>query len=399
MKYNFDKEIDRRGTNSVKWDAMKAYFGSDDLQALWVADMDFETPDFIIDALKKRLDHPVLGYTTVPESYINSIINWQSRRNGWDIRKEWLAYIPGIVKGIGMALEVFTEPGDKVIVQPPIYHPFHLLPTRNGREVVWNPLIERDGGYDMDFEHLESVIEGCKVLILSNPHNPAGLVWDKETLTRLASICHKHGVLVISDEIHSDMPLFGHKHLPFASVSQEAAECSITFAAPSKTFNIAGVVSSYAVVPNDKLREKFFGWLHANEFASPHMFAPIATEAAFTYGEEWLEQMLAYLEENVLFVESFLAEKLPCVKPLRPQASFLVWLDCRELCCRLVGEGASDEQKRAALNDLFIKKAGLALNDGVGFGPGGSCFLRLNIGTTRARLATALESLVAAVEA
>lgn len=384
MIYDFDKEIDRKGTNSVKWDGLKSAFGSEDLLPLWVADMDFETPDFIMDALRKRLEHPVLGYTETPDSYWQSIIDWQSRRNGWKIEKEWLTYIPGIVKGIGMAVNVFSQPGDKVIIQPPVYHPFRNVPTALGREVVYNPLIPVEGGYEMDFKQLETLIDDkCRLLILSNPHNPAGLVWSRETLQRLASICAERGVAVISDEIHSDMILFGGKHIPFATVSEEAARISITFAAPSKTFNIAGVVTSYAVVPDKNLREKFYGWLHAGEMNAPGLFAPIATQAALTQGDEWLSQMLAYMEGNVLFVEDFCRRHFNGkILPMRPQASFLVWLDCRGL-----------DLSHEALLGLFKEKAGLALNDGEVFGPGGEGFMRLNIGTRRPLLEKALHKL------
>ena len=404
MKYDFDKAVDRRGSNCVKWDGMKHIFGGDDLIPLWVADMDFETPDFVMEALRKRLEHPVLGYTETPDSYWQSIIDWQRRRNGWALEREWIEYIPGIVKGIGMVVNVFTEPGDKVIVQPPVYHPFHIVSRELGRQVVWNPLVSgEDSYYRMDFEHLESIIdEKTKVLILSNPHNPVGIAWDRESLKRLAEICHRRGVLVISDEIHSDLTLFGRKHIPFATVSQEAAACSITFAAPSKTFNIAGVVSSYSVIPDREIREKFYGWLHAFEMASPHMFAPIATEAAYRYGEEWLGQMLVYVEDNVRFVEEFCSAHfisacgLPLISPVRPEASFLVWLDCRALFADKTGLKVEGNEKEAAqFLAGFFKDAGLALNEGSIFGPGGAGYMRLNIGTARSILKESLERLSA----
>lgn len=404
MKYDFDRIIDRRGTNCVKWDALEHVFGSSDLIALWVADMDFETPAFIVDALRKRLEHPVLGYTEVPDSYWQSIMDWQRKRNGWVTEKEWIEYIPGIVKGIGMVLNVFTEAGDKVIVQAPVYHPFHIVPRKLGREVLWNPLAAGvDSYYRMDFEHLESIIDDkTKVLILSNPHNPVGIAWDRESLKRLAEICHRRGVLVISDEIHSDLTLFGRKHIPFATVSEEAAACSITFAAPTKTFNIAGVVSSYSIIPNREIREKFYGWLDSFEMASPTMFAPIATEAAYRYGEEWLGQMLAYVEDNVRFVEDFCSSAftvnggVQLISPVRPEASFLVWLDCRALFAYKTGLKVEDNEKEAAqFLAGFFKDAGLALNEGSIFGPGGAGYMRLNIGTSRNILKDSLERLSA----
>ena len=382
--YDFDKIIDRRGTGAFKTDRLKAVFGKEDLHALWVADMDFETPDFIIDALKERMEHPVFGYTVEPEDYRPSICDWIASHHGWEIRKEWLCYIPGIVKGIGMAVNALLEKDEKVIIQPPVYHPFRLVPQKNRREVVFNPLRPtEDGSYEMDFENLEAVCdEKCRMLILSNPHNPAGITWSRETLLKLAEFCHRKGIIVISDEIHCDMALFGNRHIPFASVSEEAAACSITFGAPSKTFNIAGIVSSYAVVPDDDLRARFYSWIEANEMGSAHIFAPIATIAAFRKGEEWRRQMVEYIEGNIEFIIRFCKDNTPQIKPLRPQASFLVWLDCREL-------GLAHEE----LTDLFINKAGLALNDGETFNPGGEGHMRLNVGCPRKILETAMNNL------
>lgn len=386
MKYDFDKPVDRNNTCCVKYDALEAVFGKAGLLPLWVADMDFETPDFIIDALKERLEHPVLGYACELPDYWPSVVDWQKRRNGWEIDPSHLAFVPGIVKGIGMVINVFTEPGDKIIIQPPVYHPFRLVPQKNGREIVWNPLKLTEHGYEMDLEQLESVIDGCRVLILSNPHNPAGVAWPVETLRRLAEICRRHGVIVISDEIHSDMYLFGKKHVPFATVSDAAREISITFAAPSKTFNIAGVITSYCVVPDDSLRERLFSWIYANEMDAKGIFPPVATAAAYRKGESWLEQMLAYVGQNVLYVEDFCREHIPGIVPMRPDASFLVWLDCR-------GLGLDHD----ALISLFVDKAGLALNDGAMFGPGGEGFMRMNVGTRKAVLEEAMERLAAAV--
>lgn len=385
-KYDFDTLVDRRGSGDVKHAAMLQTYGRDDLIGLWVADMDFATPDFIVDAIRERLEHPVLGYTVEPEDFRPAIVDWIASHHQWEVKPEWLSYIPGIVKGIGLVVNCFLEKGDKVIIQPPVYHPFRLIPENNGYEVVFNPLIEqKDGTYAMDFEQLERICDAsCKLFILSNPHNPAGLVWDKETLQKLARFCHAHNILVISDEIHSDMTLYGHKHIPFASVCPEAAEISITFGAPSKTFNIPGVVSSYAVVPDAELREKFFGWLEASELAAPGLFPPIATIAAYRNGEEWRRQMLEYVQGNVDYVTDFCAAHLSGIKALRPQASFLVWLDCRGL-----------KLSHNELVDLFVNKARLALNDGEMFGPGGQGFMRLNVALPRQGLAEALERLKA----
>lgn len=382
--YDFDTVIDRRGTHALKLDALKADFGHADLLPLWIADMDFATPPFVLDALRRRLDHPILGYTAVPDEYYPTIARWLKELHGWHVQPEWLTYIPGIVKGIGMVINVFLRPGDKVIIQPPVYPPFRHAPEDNGHEVVENPLLRQaDGTYRMDFEQLARVAdERCKLLILSNPHNPGGILWDDDTLRQLARFCLSRGILVVSDEIHADMALWGRRHRPFASVCEEAAACSVTFGAPSKTFNIAGVVSSYAVVPDTKLRERFFGWLTANELNEPTVFAPIATMAAFTQGAEWRRQMLRYVEENVRFVEEYCAEHLPAIRPLRPEASFLVWLDCRAL-------GLGHDK----LIELFTDRARLALNDGETFGTGGEGYMRLNVGTPRSILREALERL------
>lgn len=386
--YNFDEIIDRPGSGDLKHEALLPRWGRNDLLPLWVADMDFATPDFVVDALKARLSHPIFGYTIEPADYRPTIIDWSESHHGWKIKPEWISFIPGIVKGIGFVVNVFTKPGEKVIIQPPVYHPFRMTPEDNGREVVFNPLrLREDGYYDMDFDNLSEVCDDkCRVLILSNPHNPAGVCWSKETLQRLADFCYEHNIIVISDEIHSDMALFGNRHVPFASVSERAADISITFAAPTKTFNMAGIVSSYAVISNDDLRQRFYGWLKANELDEPTIFAPIATIAAYQKGEEWRKQMLAYVENNVRFVEDYCREHIPGVRPLRPQASFLVWLNCR-------GLGLNHDK----LLELFIDKAHLALNDGEMFGPGGEGFMRLNVGTPRSVLRQALEQLAKAV--
>lgn len=386
--YNFDEVINRKGTSCVKYDGLKdAYQGKENLIPLWVADMDFATPDFIIDALKKRCEHPIFGYTFDDDEYYASILTWLHYKYNWKAEREWITYIPGIVKGIGLAVQCFTQPGDKVIIQPPVYHPFRLVPTRMGREVVYNPLKLEDGVYKMDFEQLESLIDkDCKMLILSNPHNPGGIVWEKEALVKLAQICSAHGILVISDEIHAEMTYPQFIHHPFATVSPEAAACSVTFMAPSKTFNIAGIVSSYAIVPDAELREKFYSFLEAGELNAGTIFAFTATKAAYTYGAEWLQQMRSYVIENVNFVDEYLKKNIPQIKAYRPQASFLIWLDCREL-------GLSQPD----LVHLFEDKAGLALNDGTMFGKEGEGFMRLNVGCPRSILSKALESLKKAI--
>ena len=386
--YDFNTPIDRRGTHCVKFDALKEMYGREDLLSLWVADMDFATPDFIIDALKQRLDHPVLGYPVQYDGYWQSVVDWIRSHHGWQVEREWMRYIPGIVKGIGMVVNVFTKPGDKIIIQPPVYHPFRLVPEHNDREIVMNPLRWVGDTYEMDFEQLEQVIDDkCKILILANPHNPVGITWSRDTLVRLADIAVKHNLIVISDEIHCDMALYGNKHIPFASVSENAARCSITFGAPSKTFNIAGIVSSYAIVPDEVLREKFFAWLTANEMDMATIFAMVATEAAFTEGEEWRQQMLAHIESNIDFVDEYLKANIPEVRAIKPQASYLVWLDFSAL-------GLPHDK----LIDMLVNDARLAMNDGAMFGIGGEQHTRLNVGTQRAVLEQAMKQLKEAID-
>lgn len=389
-KYDFDKIIDRHGTGALAVDVLNERYGRADLTPMWVADMNFETPEFITEALRRRLDHSLYGYTNIPAEFWPTVTKWIADHYQWNVNSEWMRFIPGIVKGIGFVINVFCKPDEKVIIQPPVYHPFRLTPQGNKREVVMNPLImNEDGSYSMDFDGLARVAdEKCRVLILANPHNPAGIVWDVDTLSRLADFCSERGIIVISDEIHCDMAHPGHKHHPFASVSERAANCSITFGAPSKTFNIAGIVSSYCVVPNEELRRPFFEWLDANELSEPTIFSPIATIAAFKYGEEWRRQMLEYIEANIDFVDNFLKTRIPQIKALRPQASFLVWLNCRAL-----------NLDHDALVRLFVDGARLALNDGEMFGREGRGFMRMNIASPRAVLQDALERLEKAVKA
>jgi len=394
MHYDFDKIIDRTGSGDIKHMDLLRDFGRSDLIPLWIADMEWETPSFITEALQQRLQHSLFGYTKTPANYWHIISQWIADHHQWKVREDWICYIPGIVKGIGMAVYALLEKTDKVIVQPPIYHPFFLTPQGCQHEVVWNPLKERTDkegrliGYDMDFDQLEQVCDNdCRMLILANPHNPIGITWSRETLQRLAHFAATHHLIVISDEIHCDMALFGHKHIPFASVSEEAAHCSITFSAPSKTFNIAGIVSSWAVVPDDQLRQRFYGWMAACELNEEHLFAPIATTAAFLHGETWRQEMIAYLEGNIDFVIDFCRQQLPLINPLRPQASYLLWLDCRAL-----------QLSHEALLDLFVNKARLALNDGEMFGPQGHGCMRMNVGCPRSILRQALQQLKQAVD-
>lgn len=395
------EHIDRRGSYSVKVDALAKYYGSEDLIPLWVADMDFKTPSCVREALEGVLEKGVYGYNFIPDNYFPTIASWLREQQRWEVEQEWLAFIPGILKGIGYVINYFTRPGDGIIVQPPVYPPFINLPKGNGRELIYNPLIrvEEEGTplpYRMDLDNLREIASkgNCRLLILSNPHNPGGIAWDAESLRNLASICHEHNIIVISDEIHADMPLFGTEHIPFASVSKEAADISITFGAPSKTFNMAGIVSSFAVVPNPGLREPFYKWMQVNELSSPTIFATLGAIAAYTKGGEWRMKMLDYIEGNVVFVEDYCKHRLQgLITPVRPLSSFLIWLDCRELSKKLFG---CIDQSR--LVHLFVRKAGLALNDGAAFGPGGEGYMRLNVGCGKEVLEEAMDKLKEAID-
>ncbi|MCM1020702.1 MAG: pyridoxal phosphate-dependent aminotransferase [Muribaculum sp.] len=388
-KYDFDKVIDRRGTGAIKTDSLTEFYGRDDLQAMWIADMDFAVAPAIQQALAQRIAHPIYGYPRVKESYWNAVTGWLRRRHGWSVNKEDIIFVPGIVKGIGFVVNHFTRRGDAVLIQPPVYHPFRLVPEGNGRRIVENPLIPTDDGYRMDFEGLERVMaqEKPKLMILCNPHNPVGIQWDERTLQRVASLAFKYGVKVVSDEIHADLMLFGTRHIPFATVSNEAARVAITFGAPSKTFNIAGLVSSWCVINNPEMRDPFFNWMKANEFDAPTFVAMEATECAYTQCEDWLNEMLHYIEDTIVAVEQLVKEEMPKVRVVRPQASFMIWLDCTAL--------GMDHDR---LIDLFVNRAHLALNDGAMFGQSGSGFMRLNIGEPRAVVLDALHNLAEAIK-
>lgn len=430
--YNFDEIIDRRGSGCVKYDALGEFGLAEDTMPLWVADMDFRTPGFIIDALMDRLKHPVLGYGLVPKDYFPTIASWVETLHGWKVEPDHIRYIPGIVKGIALALRALVPAGAKVIIMPPVYHPFRFVPQRCGYEVVFNPFLpvfaDEDSkldindrkliGYNIDFKGLEELMQqGAEALVLANPHNPGGLVWSRDDLARIASLAKRYGVLVISDEIHAEMVLRSNcRHIPFASVSKEAEEVSVTFMAPSKTFNIPGVVSSYVIVNNEGLRNKFFKYLESSEMDSPSFFSTVATMAAYTHGGEWRKEMLEYVSGNIDFLEEFLEKempridaeivgtagadggrKVPVIRALRPSASFLVWLDCRSL--RL---------PQKDLEILFEKKAGLFLNSGVMFesitsdgehiGSEGQGFMRLNVACPKSVLKEALDKLCKALQ-
>ena len=387
MKYNFDEIIDRRGTDSVKWDAVSKRWKRNDLLPLWVADMDFRTPPFIIEALRKRMEHEVLGYTFASETWYTSIIAWLQNRYNWSIQRDMLTFLPGIVRGLAFAIHCFTKPGDKVMVMPPVYHPFFLVTQKTKREVVFCPLVLRDGQYEIDFDRFRADVQGCKLLILCSPHNPGGRVWTSAELALIADICAESGTLVISDEIHADLTLPPHVHLPYALVSEKAQQNSLVFMSPSKAFNMPGLASSYCIIENEALRHQFQEFMEAGEFSEGHMFAYLSVAEAYSHGTEWLDEVLTYIQENIDFTDTYVRTHIPGISVIRPQASYLLFLDCREL-------GLSHEE----LVHLFVDGARLALNDGAVFGKEGEGFMRLNVGCPRSVLEKALTQLRHAID-
>lgn len=388
MNYNFDEVIDRKGTNANKIELCKEIFGTSDLMPLWIADMDFRTPEFILDAIRQRLTHPILGYTVISDTFYEDLISWVSSHHGWHIQREWIGFLAGIVPGLAHAVNAFTQPGDEVIVQPPVYPPFLHVPEKNGRKVICNPLKEVQGKFQMDFDDLEQKItEKTKMLILCNPHNPGGRVWGTEILQKLAHICATHNILVVSDEIHADMALPGYKHVPFAMVSQEAAQNSITYMAPSKTFNMPGLVSSSFIIPNKELKQRFAEYLDNSELNVANLLSLAATHVAYTQGNEWRMQMLDYVQANINYAVDFLKQELPQVKVMLPEASFLLWLNFSEL-------GYTSEQ----LQHKMVCEAKVGLNQGTTFGQGGEQHLRLNVACARSILTEALTRIVAVLK-
>lgn len=382
-KYDFDEIIPREGTSCIKYDARDWIFKTDDVLPLWVADMDFRTPDFIVDAIKKRADHEIYGYTFKPESYYQSIIGWMKRRHNWNIKKEWISSSPGVVAGFTLAIETFSKPGDEVIVQPPVYFPFFDSVKGTKRKMIENPLKLQKGRYTFDFEDLKSKIsDQTKLLLLCNPQNPGGMAWTREELEQLSSICNENGVMVISDEIHSDLVFGGRDHIPFTTVSEEAAGNSIVFMAPSKTFNVAGLSSSVAIIPNKTNFARYERALNVGHLGMGNIFGTVALEAAYSNGDEWLEQMMDYVWENYLFLEKFIAPKLPKVKVMKPEATYLIWLDFNEY-------GMNDKE----LFQFTIDEAKVGLNNGGKFGTGGDGWLRINIACPRSILEEALQRL------
>ena len=384
MKYNFDELIDRRGTDALKLEALLPRWGREDLIPVWVADMDFRTPPFIVEVIKKRIECEILGYTEKPHAWYQSIIDWQQKRHQWAITKEMISFVPGVVPAIVMAVEAFTQVGDPVLIQPPVYYPFAAAIRNTGRKVVTNPLLLKDEQYQIDFEDFEEKAKTCKLFILCNPHNPGGRVWTKDELERLAAICLKHKVLMISDEIHADLTLPLYQHTPLATLSKEVAESCVTFSSASKTFNMAGLASAYAVIPNAEVRKKFLDKTVGYMLTDGNVFAFQTTVAAYEQGEEWLSQLLSYIQGNIDYLTQYIDQHLPKVKYIVPQASYLVFLDFREL-------GLSQKE----LVSLCTNQAHLALVDGSVFGKEGTGFMRINLASPRSVIEKAAQQLLA----
>lgn len=375
MAYDFDSLYDRAASDSLKWGDC-----AEGLLPLWVADMDFACAPEIVEALLARAAHPIYGYPSRTKGYYEAIISWMKRRNGWDIAREWICYAPGVVPALNFAVQACSAPGDKIVIQPPVYGPFSAAILNNGRRLVENPLIFEKGRYRMDYEGLERAIDSrTKAIVICSPHNPVGRVWERPELERLADICARRGLVIISDEIHSDLVLGDIRHSCLASLSEKAASITMTLAAPNKTFNIAGLTMGYAVIANEKLRAAFVAAVDNAGTNVSNIFGNVALEAAYNRGEAWLEELLAYLRGNQRFLLEYIAAKLPELEAYPAEGSYLTWIDCRRL-------GLSD----AALKDFFLNRAGVWLDEGTKFGRGGSGFMRLNFACPRSVLEKAL---------
>lgn len=387
MIYNFDEVIPRENTGSVKYDFRRQFFGTTEVLPLWVADMDFRTPDFIVEAVKKRADHEIYGYAIQMQGYYDAIMSWCKNQYNWDVPRGWLNFSPGVVAGLGVAVQVFTQPGDKIIVQSPIYPPFFAVVENLGRQLLNNQLQPVDGVYQIDFELLESQIDSrTKMLMLCNPHNPVGRVWTRQELEQLAAICEKHDLLIVTDDIHADLVFAPNQYTPIASLSPEIARRTITFISPSKTFNLAGLFNSVAIISDKQKAKTYNNRLNDMHMGFANVFGIVALEAAYQHGQDWLQQMLDYVWSNILFVGDFLESNVPEISMVAPEGTYLLWLDCQNL-------NLNDRQ----LRDFMIKTAGLGLNDGYTFGPGGSGFQRLNVACPRMILEEAMHRLMNAV--
>ena len=373
MKYDFDKIIDRANTNCVKYDLRQAVFGNPDVLPMWVADMDFETPDFIRQAVIERANHPVYGYHFKDRPYYQAIKGWLKRHHQWEVPTEWMTFVPGVVCGFNLAVMAFTCEGDEVIIQSPVYPPFHHAVTSHGRKLVYNTLKIGEEGYVMDFDLLEQQARTAKMLILCNPHNPVGRCWTPEELQKVSEICLRHDVLVLSDEIHCDLVLPDYRHTPYATLSEEAAQHCIVFHAASKTFNLAGLATSTAIIPNPTLRDTYINYVHSMEAELGNIFGKVATQTAMEQGDEWLRQLLDYVQGNIDYVSDFLHENLPQVKFFKPQATYMMWLDFN-------GYGIPEEE----LWRKMTQDACLGFNRGKEFGVEGNGFFRINLACPRA---------------
>ena len=383
----FDTPVDRGGTFSVKFDGRRSKFGTDDLLPLWVADMDLPAPECVTDALVRRARHPVYGYTRYPDRFFEAIANWMAKRHGWRIETDAVVPVPGVVPALNFLVEALSEPGDAVLIQPPVYPPFFRLAKNHGRRLLENPLRYDGKRYAIDFDDFRAKAKEAKLFVLCSPHNPVGRVWSEEELQRMAAICLEEDCLVVSDEIHADIVYPPRRHVPVASLNEEIARHTVTLNAPSKTFNVAGLNTAYAVVSHPTLRRKLTARLRSYDLTMGNVFGIESAVAAYEGGKGWLQELLGYLRGNIGYVESFLRRNLPMIRPVTPEATFLMWLDCRDL-------GMDDDELRR----FFVEEAKLGLNAGVEFGKEGSGFMRLNVGTRREVLEEAMERLATAAK-
>lgn len=380
--YNFDEIVDRKNTNCAKYDALDTYFGYEDLQPLWVADMDFKTPDVVNDAIIKRAAHGVYGYAKPTSKTYSLVQNWMKKRHNWDIDTSWVTFVNGVVPAYSAAIEAFTEVGDEVIVQTPVYFPLFQSVKANNRKLIRNSLKEEDGYYTMDLEDLKSKITPkTKLLTLCSPHNPVGRVWDKEELEELAKICIDNNIIIISDEIHADLVF--KKFIPLASISKEISNITLTLNSAGKTFNIAGLNCSYAISENQEILEKFKNECTKRELNSINVFGYTAFEAAYEFGEEWLDELLVYIKSNITFTKEYLAKSDTKIEFLEPEATYLLWLNFKK-----------SNKKHVNLKKILLEEAKVALNDGRSFGVEGDSYFRLNCALPKQNLETALCKLV-----
>ena len=386
MNYNFDEVVCRKHTDALKLEALAPRWGRTDLLPMWVADMDFKTPPFIVEVMKKRMECEVFGYTVKPESWYEAIISWQKRRHKWTITKEMISFVPGVVPALAMAVQAFTQRGEKVMIQQPVYNPFAQVIRNNHRELVNCPLELKDGQYHINFKLFEKKIKGCKLFLFCHPHNPGGRVWTREELKKVATICAQNNVIIVADEIHADLTLLPYEHIPFASVSEEAKQNSVVFASPSKAFNMAGLATSYAGIANPTLRRRFESYVEGNELAGGNVFAFNTVVAAYNKGEEWLQQMLTYVQGNIDEVVSYIKENIPQLKVIIPQASYLVFIDFSAL-----------QLNQKDIVALCTNRAHLALNDGSIYGEEGNGYMRINLACPRSVVRQALAQLKDAI--